>query len=61
MDLPLLAIGNNSKFWIQQGNRAQLFGNIGYDNPKQKNKSIKGKVHFKTFFADSDAEYVVLT
>ena len=22
---------------------------------------IKGKIHFKTFFADSDAEYVVVT
>ena len=22
---------------------------------------LKGKVHFKTFFADSDAEYVIVT
>ena len=25
------------------------------------NQQFKGKVHFKTFFADSDVEYVVVT
>ena len=31
------------------------------DKTKVSYRCVKGKVHFKTLFADSDAEYVVIT